>query len=148
MVKLKKKIFSFLLLSLIFLTSCQVKQNSLTPATKATYSAASYSFTDEDYKYAYEVIDEIKAVVEKAEDGNRLIELNDWINSESTKLGYYRQIESVNYYMTGNKDYSDALNLIKGSCCSYYFSAAVGIKHGRWFIHNDALGMHRNDAGN
>ena len=104
---MKKKIFSLLLLLLIFLTSCQVKQNSITPASKATYSAASYSFTDEDYKYAYEVIDEIKAVVEKAEDGNRLIELNDWINSERTKLGYYRQIESVNYYMTGNTDYSD-----------------------------------------
>ena len=104
---MKKKIFSLLLLLLMFLTSCQVKQNSITPASKATYSAASYSFTDEDYKYAYEVIDEIKDIVEKAQDGEKLIELNNWINSESSKLAYYRQIESVNYYMTGNTDYSD-----------------------------------------
>lgn len=104
---MKKKIFYLIIFLLLFLTSCQVKSLDPKQDPSVTYSAFNYSYTDDDYKYAKEVMTEIKDVVNKGKDADRLDTLYQWMADEKTKLSYYRQTENINYYMTGNKAYSD-----------------------------------------
>lgn len=104
---MKKKILYLIVFLLLFLTSCQVKSLDPKQDPSATYSAFNYSYTDDDYKYAKEVMTEIKDVVDKGKDADRLETLGNWMNEETSRLAYFRQIEDINYYMTGNKDYSD-----------------------------------------
>ena len=111
---MKKKLSCLVVFLLLFLTSCGVISNSneekLEPS--ATFSSFNYTYTDEDYKYTQEVMKEARDLANKGIDGDRLSELYYWMDEEQSKLSYYGQIEMINYYMTGNKKYSEKGRII------------------------------------
>ena len=106
---MKKKLSCLVVFLLLFLTSCGVISNSnnekLEPS--ATFSSFNYTYTDEDYKYAQEVMKEARDLANKGVNGDRVVELYSWMEEEQSKLSYYGQVEMINYYMTGNKQYSE-----------------------------------------
>lgn len=101
---MKKKLFIILIFILFFVTGCEAKKNE---QVNNDYTSIKYTYTEDDYKYLKEVLVEIDDLIKKGENEARFVELYEWLDDEATNLVTYKDIENINYYVTGQEKHKD-----------------------------------------